>query len=42
MYCSITGEIASQNIKLADGKLTLSPEGAKQLLEELEQYLERA
>ncbi|MED1383860.1 AbrB/MazE/SpoVT family DNA-binding domain-containing protein (plasmid) [Bacillus mycoides] len=40
--CPITGEISSQNIKLADGKMTLSPEGAKQLLEELEQYLERA
>ncbi|PEJ63679.1 AbrB family transcriptional regulator, partial [Bacillus wiedmannii] len=37
----VTGEISSQNIKLADGQLTLSPEGAKQLLEELEQYLER-
>ncbi|MED3080021.1 AbrB/MazE/SpoVT family DNA-binding domain-containing protein [Bacillus wiedmannii] len=40
--CPITGEISSKNIKLADGKLTLSLEGAKQLLEELEQYLERA
>jgi transcriptional pleiotropic regulator of transition state genes len=39
--CLVTGEISSQNIKLADGQLTLSPEGAKQLLEELEQYLER-
>ncbi|CDN39467.1 AbrB family transcriptional regulator [Bacillus thuringiensis] len=39
--CPITGEISSQNIKLADGKLTLSPQGAKQLLEELEEYLER-
>ncbi|KXY27448.1 AbrB/MazE/SpoVT family DNA-binding domain-containing protein [Bacillus sp. FSL K6-0067] len=36
--CPITGEISPQNIKLADGKLTLSPEGAKQLMEELEQY----
>lgn len=39
--CLVTGEISSQNIKLVDGQLTLSPEGAKQLLEELEQYLER-
>ncbi|HDT6579430.1 TPA: AbrB/MazE/SpoVT family DNA-binding domain-containing protein [Bacillus cereus] len=39
--CPITGEISSQNIKLADGKLTISPEGAKQLMQELEQYLER-
>ncbi|OUB00312.1 AbrB/MazE/SpoVT family DNA-binding domain-containing protein [Bacillus thuringiensis] len=36
--CPITGEISPQNIKLADGKLTLSPAGAKQLMEELEQY----
>ncbi|AXY11358.1 AbrB/MazE/SpoVT family DNA-binding domain-containing protein (plasmid) [Bacillus thuringiensis LM1212] len=36
--CPITGEISSQNIQLADGKLTLSPEGAKKLMEELEQY----
>lgn len=36
--CPITGEISPQNIKLADGKLTLSPEGARQLMEELEQY----
>ncbi|PEM00014.1 AbrB family transcriptional regulator [Bacillus cereus] len=39
--CLVTGEISSQNIELADGQLTLSPEGAKQLLEELEQHLER-
>ena len=37
--CSITGEVSSQNMKLAEGKLTLSPEGAKQLLKELEQYI---
>ncbi|OLR24663.1 AbrB family transcriptional regulator [Bacillus cereus] len=32
--CLVTGEISFQNIKLADGQLTLSPEGAKQLLED--------
>ncbi|PHG57786.1 AbrB/MazE/SpoVT family DNA-binding domain-containing protein [Bacillus toyonensis] len=37
--CSVTGEISTTNFKLAEGKLTLSPEGAKQLLGELEQYL---
>ncbi len=36
--CPITGEISSRNVKLVGGKLTLSPEGAKQLLAELEQY----
>ena len=37
----ITGEASSQHIKLGDGKLTLSPEGAKQLRKELEHYLVR-
>lgn len=36
--CPITGEISSRNVKLVGGKLTLSPEGLKQLLAELEQY----
>ncbi|WP_144499597.1 AbrB/MazE/SpoVT family DNA-binding domain-containing protein [Bacillus sp. FDAARGOS_235] len=39
--CPITGEKSLKNIKLADGKLTVSPEGAKQLCTELEQYLEK-
>ncbi|WP_255288179.1 hypothetical protein [Bacillus thuringiensis] len=38
----MTGEVSSQHMKLGDGKLTLSPEGAKQLKKELEQYLVRA
>ncbi|PEZ19807.1 AbrB family transcriptional regulator [Bacillus thuringiensis] len=37
--CPISGEVSSQNIRLAGGKLTLSPEGAKQFLVELERYL---
>ncbi|WP_144520103.1 AbrB/MazE/SpoVT family DNA-binding domain-containing protein [Bacillus thuringiensis] len=40
--CPITGEVSPHHIKLGDGKLTLSLEGAKQLMEELEQYLVRA
>ncbi|PFI79091.1 AbrB/MazE/SpoVT family DNA-binding domain-containing protein [Bacillus cereus] len=36
--CPITGEISASNVKLVGGKLTLSPDGAKQLLAELEQY----
>ncbi|MCQ6307554.1 AbrB/MazE/SpoVT family DNA-binding domain-containing protein [Bacillus cereus] len=39
--CPLTGEVSSQHIKLGDGRLTLSPEGAKQLRKELEQYLVR-
>lgn len=30
-----------RSLYLGDGKLVLSPEGAKQLMEELEQYLVR-
>ncbi|GAA0360524.1 AbrB/MazE/SpoVT family DNA-binding domain-containing protein [Bacillus horti] len=33
--CHITGEITSENISLADGKLTLSPTAVQQLVAEL-------
>src|SRR5699024_7805944 len=34
--CQITGEATDENIALADGKLVLSPEGAKELVKEIE------
>ncbi|MEW9597711.1 AbrB/MazE/SpoVT family DNA-binding domain-containing protein [Bacillus toyonensis] len=37
--CALTGEVSTHNIALANGKITLSPEGAELLLKELEQYL---
>ncbi|PEN36922.1 AbrB family transcriptional regulator [Bacillus toyonensis] len=37
--CALTGEVSNHNIALANGKITLSPEGAELLLKELEQYL---
>ncbi|EEK53003.1 AbrB/MazE/SpoVT family DNA-binding domain-containing protein [Bacillus sp. A17A.1] len=37
--CQITGEVSAKNITLADGKITLSPIGAKHLAEELEKFL---
>lgn len=37
--CQITGEVSEKNITLADGKITLSPNGAKHLAEELEKFL---
>ncbi|ALL11594.1 TPA: AbrB/MazE/SpoVT family DNA-binding domain-containing protein [Bacillus mobilis] len=37
--CAITGEVTNENISLAKGKITLSPEGAKILVQELEKYL---
>ncbi|MDA1762373.1 AbrB family transcriptional regulator [Bacillus cereus] len=37
--CQITGEVTERNITLADGKITLSPNGARLLAEELEKFL---
>ncbi|MGG0257017.1 AbrB/MazE/SpoVT family DNA-binding domain-containing protein [Bacillus toyonensis] len=37
--CSLTGEVSNRNIALANGKVTLSPEGAQLLIKEIEQYL---
>ncbi|MCR6850253.1 AbrB/MazE/SpoVT family DNA-binding domain-containing protein [Bacillus sp. IBL03825] len=37
--CALTGEVLNHNIALANGKITLSPEGAELLLKEIEQYL---
>lgn len=36
--CQITEEVTERNITLADGKITLSPTGAKYLAEELEKF----
>ncbi|MGF9767075.1 AbrB/MazE/SpoVT family DNA-binding domain-containing protein [Bacillus albus] len=37
--CVLTGEMSNRNIALANGKITLSPEGAELLIKEIEQYL---
>lgn len=37
--CLVTGEISSANFSLANGKITLSREGANQLMKELEKNL---
>ncbi|MBJ8106901.1 MULTISPECIES: AbrB/MazE/SpoVT family DNA-binding domain-containing protein [Bacillus cereus group] len=37
--CALTGEVSNHNISLANGKITLSPEGAELLMKEVEQYL---
>lgn len=34
--CQITGETSEENLSLADGKLTLSPDGAKELIKEIQ------
>lgn len=36
MACHITGEASDKNISIADGKLVLSPEGAKALIQEIQ------
>ena len=36
MACSITGEVSDKNMILADGNIVLSPEGAVQLMQEIE------
>lgn len=35
MACQITGDITDENVSLADGKLILSPEGASELVNEI-------
>ncbi|EJQ03206.1 AbrB family transcriptional regulator [Bacillus cereus BAG3X2-1] len=37
--CTLTGEVSNRNISLANGKITLSLEGAELLIKEVEQYL---
>jgi AbrB family transcriptional regulator, transcriptional pleiotropic regulator of transition state genes len=39
MTCHLTGEVSDDNLSLANGKLVLSPEGAKQLVKEIESRL---
>ena len=36
LTCAVTGKMSKDNMILADGKLILSPEGAKILLEQIE------
>lgn len=39
--CIVTGEINDENFSLANGKITLSPKGAEELLEKLEAYMQK-
>lgn len=40
LICAITGDISNENISLADGKINLSPEAAKEVARDLEKYLQ--
>ncbi|MYL43908.1 AbrB/MazE/SpoVT family DNA-binding domain-containing protein [Virgibacillus salexigens] len=37
--CLVTGKISESNIPIANGKITLSEEGAKSLIEEIKLYV---
>ncbi|ADU28329.1 AbrB/MazE/SpoVT family DNA-binding domain-containing protein [Evansella cellulosilytica] len=39
MTCQVTGEVSDDNLSIADGKIILSPQGAKEIIRELENYL---
>ncbi|WP_186575694.1 AbrB/MazE/SpoVT family DNA-binding domain-containing protein [Aquibacillus kalidii] len=41
MTCQVTGEVSDDNFSLADGKLILSPDGAKALIEEIQSRLSK-
>lgn len=36
MTCAVTGEVADNNMVLANGKIVLSPEGAQKLVEQIQ------
>ncbi|ADH99544.1 AbrB/MazE/SpoVT family DNA-binding domain-containing protein [Salisediminibacterium selenitireducens] len=39
MTCQVTGEVSDDNLSIAGGKIILSPMGAKEIMNELEDYL---
>jgi AbrB family transcriptional regulator, transcriptional pleiotropic regulator of transition state genes len=39
MTCAITGDVSDDNLRLIDGKLILSEEGAKKLINEISEHL---
>ncbi|MCG7337488.1 AbrB/MazE/SpoVT family DNA-binding domain-containing protein [Sporosarcina sp. ACRSM] len=41
MTCSITGDVSDDNLSLIGGKLILSPAGAEQLINEIQENLKR-
>lgn len=41
MTCQITGETSNDNFSLANGKVVLSPDGAEQLIDEIQSRLNK-
>lgn len=39
MTCQVTGEVSDENLSLAQGKIILSPQGAEEILNELQEYV---
>ncbi|PYZ95448.1 transition state regulator Abh [Alteribacter lacisalsi] len=42
MTCQLTGEVSDDNLSLAGGKIILSPQGAQEIISDLQKYLEKA
>ncbi len=40
--CQITGDVSNQNISLANGNITVSIDGAKYLIKEIEKFLNKS
>ncbi|QQK74255.1 AbrB/MazE/SpoVT family DNA-binding domain-containing protein [Salicibibacter cibarius] len=40
--CQVTGEVSNDNLSIADGNIVLSPEGAEQIIGQLQQYVENS
>ncbi|WP_062240366.1 AbrB/MazE/SpoVT family DNA-binding domain-containing protein [Fictibacillus sp. FJAT-27399] len=40
MTCAVTGEVSDDNYSLAGGKIILSPEGAQEIMNELQKQLQ--
>ncbi|RKD84168.1 MULTISPECIES: AbrB/MazE/SpoVT family DNA-binding domain-containing protein [Sinobaca] len=38
MTCQVTGEVSDDNVSLAGGKIILSPEGAEEIMKDLQSY----
>ncbi|MFD2923441.1 MULTISPECIES: AbrB/MazE/SpoVT family DNA-binding domain-containing protein [Halobacillus] len=41
MTCHVTGEVSDDNMKLANGNLVLSQEGAQMLLKEIQSHINK-
>ncbi len=40
MTCAITGDVSEKNMRLADGRIILSQEGAQQLIDEIKSKMD--